>query len=41
MNGVIYIAIVSTIVVILGASAIFVVESEAENTQITTWLDAF
>ena len=41
MNGVIYIAIVSTIVVILGASAIFFVESEAEDTQIHTWLDAF
>jgi len=41
MNGVIYIAIVSTVVVILGASAIFFVESEAEDTQIHTWLDAF
>ena len=41
MNGMIYIAIVSVIVVILGASAIFVVESEAEETQINTWLDAF
>lgn len=41
MNGMIYIAIVSIIVVILGASAIFVVESEAEDTQIETWLDAF
>ena len=41
MNGLIYIAIVSVIVVILGASAIFVVESEAEGTQIHTWLDAF
>ena len=41
MNGLIYIAIVSIIVVIMGASAIFVVESEAEGTQIHTWLDAF
>ena len=41
MNGIIYIAIVSVIVIILGASAIFVVESGAENTQIHTWLDAF
>ena len=41
MNGLIYIAIVSVIVVIVGASAIFVVESEAEDTQIHTWLDAF
>ncbi|MGH1520890.1 MAG: potassium channel family protein [Nitrosopumilus sp.] len=41
MNGLIYIAIVSVIVVILGASAIFIVESEAEGTQIHTWLDAF
>ena len=41
MNGLIYIAIVSVIVVIVGASAIFVVESEAEGTQIHTWLDAF
>lgn len=41
MNGAIYIAIVSTFVIILGASAIYVVESEAENTQIHTWLDAF
>ena len=41
MNGIIYIAIVSVIVIISGASAIFVVESEAENTQINTWLDAF
>ena len=41
MNGMIYIAIVSIIVVILGASAIFVVESEAKDTQIETWLDAF
>ena len=37
----IYIAIVSAIVVVLGATAIYVVESEAENTQIDTWLDAF
>ena len=41
MNGLIYIAIVSVVVVIVGASAIFAVESEAENTQIHTWLDAF
>lgn len=41
MNGIIYIAIVSAVVVILGASAIYVLESEAENTQIHTWLDAF
>ena len=41
MNGIIYIAIVSVIVIISGASAIFVVESEAENPQINTWLDAF
>ena len=41
MNGMIYIGIVSTIVVIAGATAIFMVESEAENTQIDTWLDAF
>ena len=41
MNGIIYIAIVSVIVIISGASAIFVVESEAEDTQINTWLDAF
>ena len=41
MNGIIYIGIVSTIVVIAGATAIFMVESEAENTQIDTWLDAF
>ena len=41
MKGVIYIAIVSTFVVILGATAIYVVESEAEDTQIHTWLDAF
>jgi voltage-gated potassium channel Kch len=41
MKGVIYIAIVSAFVVILGASAMYVVESEAEDTQIHTWLDAF
>ena len=41
MNGIIYIAIVSVIVIVSGASAIFVVESEAENTQINSWLDAF
>ena len=41
MKGIVYIAIVSTFVVILGASAIYVVESEAEDTQIHTWLDAF
>ena len=41
MNGIIYIAIVSVIVIISGASAIFVVESEAEDTQINNWLDAF
>ena len=41
MNGIIYIAIVSVIVIISGASTIFIVESEAENTQINTWLDAF
>ena len=41
MRGMIYIAIVSAIVVVLGATAIYVVESEAENTQIDTWLDAF
>ena len=41
MKGLIYIAIVSIIVVIAGATAIFIVESEAENTQIETWLDAF
>ena len=41
MKGVIYFAIVSAFVVILGASAMYVVESEAEDTQIHTWLDAF
>ena len=41
MKGIIYIAIVSAVVVILGASAIYFLESEAENTQIHTWLDAF
>jgi len=41
MKGPIYIAIVSAFVVILGASAMYVVESEAEDTQIHTWLDAF
>ena len=41
MHGIIYIAIVSVIVIISGASAILVVESEAEDTQINTWLDAF
>ena len=41
MKGLIYIAVVSIIVVILGASAIFIVEADAEDTQIKTWLDAF
>ena len=41
MKGMIYIAVVSAAVVVLGASAIYVLESEAENTQIHTWLDAF
>ena len=41
MKAIIFIALVSVIVIISGASAIFVVESEAENTQINTWLDAF
>ena len=41
MNGMIYIAAISAVVVVLGASAIYVLESEAENTQIHTWLDAF
>ena len=41
MKGIIYIAIISAVVVVLGASAIYVLESEAENTQIETWLDAF
>ena len=41
MKAIIYIAIVSVIVIISGASAIFIVESEAEDTQINTWLDAF
>ena len=41
MKAIIFIAIVSVIVILSGASAIFVVESEAENTQINTWLDAF
>ena len=41
MKAIIYIAIISVIVIVSGASAIFVVESEAENTQINSWLDAF
>ncbi len=41
MKGMIYIGVVSAFVVIIGASAIYVVESEAENTQINSWLDAF
>ena len=41
MNGMIYIAIVSAIVVVLGASAIYFLEVDAENTQIHSWLDAF
>ena len=41
MKAIIFIAIASVIVILSGASAIFVVESEAENTQINTWLDAF
>ena len=41
MKAIIFIVLVSVIVILSGASAIFVVESEAENTQINTWLDAF
>ena len=41
MKGVVFITIVSAFVIILGASAIYVVEHDAEDTQIHTWLDAF